>query len=54
MVTRAKAGIFKPKLYNSVTFSFSSEPSTVKEALASSSWFQEMQQEYHALLQNQT
>jgi len=54
MVTRAKAGIFKPKLYNSVTSSFSSEPSTIKEALASSSWFQAMQQEYHALLQNKT
>ena len=54
MVTRAKVGIFKPKLYNSITSTFLSEPSTIKEALASSSWFQAIQQEYHALLQNKT
>ena len=41
MVTRAKVGIFKPKLNNSVTFTFSSEPSTIKEVLAFSSCFKQ-------------
>ena len=39
IVTRAKAGVFKPKLYNSVVFGFFPKPYTVKEVLSSSSWF---------------
>jgi len=50
MITRVNADVFKPKLYNSVVYGFSSKPSTVKEALATLSWFQE----YCAMVQNQT
>ncbi|KAH9721431.1 retrovirus-related pol polyprotein from transposon RE1 [Citrus sinensis] len=52
MITRAKAGIFKPKAfianYNSL------EPSTTSEALSDPKWKAAMQEEYDALMKNNT
>nr|KYP72222.1 hypothetical protein KK1_004809 [Cajanus cajan]KYP72256.1 hypothetical protein KK1_004844 [Cajanus cajan] len=49
MNTRAKAGIFKPKVLLATT-----EPSNHIQALAISEWKQAMQVEYNALLYNKT
>jgi histone deacetylase 1/2 len=49
MQTRAKSGIFKPKL-----FLATSEPSTVAEALQSKEWKSAMDDEFAALIRNHT
>lgn len=52
MVTRSKAGIFRPKSYLAVTHDL--EPSSVKVALASPHWSQAMKEEFEALQKNNT
>ncbi|KAH9793691.1 retrovirus-related pol polyprotein from transposon RE1 [Citrus sinensis] len=52
MITRSKAGIFKPKLYN-VTL-VHKEPESVKEAMENPKWFAAMKDEYNALMDNKT
>ena len=52
MITRAKAGIFKPKAY--LTDHNSLEPSIVSEALSDLKWKAAMQSEYDVLIQNKT
>ncbi|KAH9723193.1 retrovirus-related pol polyprotein from transposon RE1 [Citrus sinensis] len=52
MITRAKAGIFKPKAF--LTSHNSLEPSTVDEALSDSKWKAAMQLEFDALTRNNT
>lgn len=49
MQTRAKSGIFKPKAYMS-----SREPATVEDALQQEHWKSAMQDEYLALMRNET
>ncbi|KAG8493268.1 hypothetical protein CXB51_010719 [Gossypium anomalum] len=50
MVTRAKAGIFKPRALSVEVM----EPSTIEEALSSAEWRAAAQAEYEALIQNST
>ncbi|KAH9698856.1 retrovirus-related pol polyprotein from transposon RE1 [Citrus sinensis] len=52
MITRAKAGIFKPKAF--LTSHNSLEPSTVDEALSDPKWKTAMQLEFDALTSNNT
>ena len=52
MITRAKAGIFKPKAF--LTSHNSLEPSTVDEALSDPKWKAAMQLEFDALTRNNT
>ncbi|KAH9697122.1 retrovirus-related pol polyprotein from transposon RE2 [Citrus sinensis] len=52
MITRAKAGIFKPKAF--LTAHNSLEPSNVDEALSDSKWKAAMQDEFDALIRNKT
>lgn len=52
MVTRAKAGITKPKIY--LASPPISEPHTAFEALSDPKWKMTMQDEYDALLQTGT
>ncbi|KAF7838587.1 Retrovirus-related Pol polyprotein from transposon TNT 1-94 [Senna tora] len=49
MVTRAKAGVFKPKAFLAET-----EPSTVQQALSEPQWRAAMDDEYNALMKNKT
>ena len=53
MQTRSKFGIHNPRLHPSL-FLTHSEPKTVKEALANDDWLSTMQQEYDALMKNNT
>lgn len=52
MITRAKAGIFKPKAFLNACNSL--EPSTIAEALSDPKWKVAMQAEYDALTKNNT
>lgn len=52
MITRAKAGIFKPKTYFAVTKHL--EPTSVKVALQDPKWFLAMKEEFKALQRNHT
>lgn len=52
MITRAKAGIFKPKTYLAVTKHL--EPASVKVALQDPKWFLAMKEEFEALQRNHT
>jgi hypothetical protein len=52
MTTRAKDGLFFPALYNSMALS--PVPRTFLSALADPNWRAAMQEEYTALLQNNT
>jgi len=54
MITRSKAGIFKPKAFSVEADNALREPTTVKAALSQPQWFQAMQKEYEALQQNNT
>ena len=54
MVTRAKVGTHKPKVYFSSLPNIPHIPSSVKTALASPLWSIAMQEEYTALLSNNT
>lgn len=53
MVTRAKHGIFKPKIYAVVT-TLPAVPSTIAAAIESPAWTAAMQLEFQALIDNQT
>ncbi|KAH9768735.1 retrovirus-related pol polyprotein from transposon RE1 [Citrus sinensis] len=52
MITRGKAGIFKPKVYTAVLLH--KEPDTVQEVINDERWFQAMKAEYDALMSNGT
>lgn len=56
MITRSKAGIFKPKAYTSQQIDelATVEPISADEALASINWKSAMQDEYDALMKNET
>ena len=54
MLTRAKAGISKPKLFHTSISHNISKPSNYKQAMANPLWFRAMQTEYDALLHNNT
>ncbi|XP_017622080.1 uncharacterized mitochondrial protein AtMg00820-like [Gossypium arboreum] len=55
MVTRSKAGIFKPKVYLSTTPKVSDHiPADIHEAMTNESWKAAVFNELHALLQNHT
>lgn len=53
MITRAKAGVFKPKLYLTHR-SHVSEPLTVTDALSQKEWCAAMNDEFKALISNKT
>lgn len=53
MITRSKTGIFKPKVYHAL-HSHATAPSTFRDAMLHPEWKQAMQDEYHALLRNNT
>ena len=53
MVTQAKNGISKPKVY-AATVSDSLEPKLVKATLSIPHWKQDMDDEYAALIRNNT
>ena len=52
MITRSKAGIFKPKVYTTVLEH--KEPDSVHEALHNPNWFAAMKDEFDALTHNNT
>lgn len=52
MITRGKAGIFKPKTYLAATKNL--EPTNVKAALQDSKWYLAMKEEYETLHKNNT
>jgi len=52
MVTRAKAGIFKPKLFHVTSLTPLSEPTSYKQAMQIPEWLQAMRTEYAALMAN--
>lgn len=52
MVTRANNGIFKPKVY--LAYYKEVEPTSAKEALKHNHWRKAMEEEYSALMKNQT
>lgn len=54
MITRAKAGIFKPKIFNTQKTLSLETPSSVAEALNDQNWKQAIQEEFNALIRNQT
>jgi len=54
MVTRAKVGVHKPKVYHDAVTSLPLIPTSLKEVIASLVWLQAMREEYDALLSNKT
>ena len=59
MVTRSKAGIYKPKLFNVlkhplIVFSAPAEPLSIKQALSDPNWKKAMDAEFQALKNNDT
>ena len=54
MITRSKAGIFKPKIYLSALLAQKSEPTSVSQALSDPMWYKAMQEKYLALKTNHT
>ncbi|KAH9671758.1 retrovirus-related pol polyprotein from transposon RE1 [Citrus sinensis] len=54
MVTRSKAGIFKPKLYQVSSKTQPSLPKNIFDALKDPKWKKAMEDEYHALMKNKT
>jgi len=54
MVTRAKVGTHKPKVYLTSISHVPSIPTFVKEVVASPIWYNDMHDEYNALLPNKT
>ncbi|KAG8497686.1 hypothetical protein CXB51_007144 [Gossypium anomalum] len=55
MITRSKAGVFKPKAYMSTASSLSEEvPADIHAAMANESWKAAVHNELHALIQNRT
>ncbi|KAH9762091.1 retrovirus-related pol polyprotein from transposon RE1 [Citrus sinensis] len=54
MLTRLKAGIFKPKAYITANSTKPTEPATTSKALQDSAWHKAMTDEYQALIHNHT
>ncbi|KAH9800493.1 retrovirus-related pol polyprotein from transposon RE1 [Citrus sinensis] len=54
MLTRSKAGIFKPKAYITANSTKPTEPATTSKALQDSAWHKAMTDEYQALIHNHT
>lgn len=54
MITKSKAGIFKPKTYLAALLSAPTEPIYVKQALAYPKWFHAMKEEFNSLQANKT
>ncbi|KAH9744437.1 retrovirus-related pol polyprotein from transposon RE2 [Citrus sinensis] len=54
MITRSKAGIFKPKTYITALLAQPSEPNSVNQALQDPKWFNAIHEEFKALQANQT
>jgi len=54
MTTRAKAGIYKPKVLSTSTTQSDLEPTTYKQAMQQPPWLHAMKVEYVALLDNKT
>lgn len=54
MITRAKAGVFKPKLYPGKLTEKPSEPQNIAEALTSNDWKKAMKEEFKALTEVKT
>ena len=58
MVTRSKSGVHKPKLFtiaiNSTASHVLFEPITYKQVVSSLEWFKAMENEFQALLKNNT
>jgi len=54
MLTRAKTGIFKPKLFTTFVSDDLLEPFNYKQAMAHPHWFRAMKSKYDALLNNYT
>lgn len=54
MVTRAKTGTFKPKLFSVATTTALIEPATYKQAMHSPEWQKAMTAEFEALQKNNT
>lgn len=54
MITRSKAGIFKPKLYQISTQNHNSLPKNTTKALKKPEWKQAMEDKYNALMKNKT
>ncbi|KAH9703475.1 retrovirus-related pol polyprotein from transposon RE1 [Citrus sinensis] len=54
MITRSKAGIFKPKSYLADLLAKPSEPTSITQAISNPKWFKAMQEEYQALKNNDT
>ncbi|KAH9764120.1 retrovirus-related pol polyprotein from transposon RE1 [Citrus sinensis] len=54
MVTRSKAGIFKPKLYQVSSKTQPFLPKNTFDALKNPKWKRAMEEEYHALMKNKT
>lgn len=52
MITRAKSGIFKPKIYNANLET--EEPSTYQQSMKDVKWMAAMKEEYDALIRNKT
>ena len=52
MITRAKTGVFKLKIYLTATQDI--KPTSVKAALADQKWYMAMTEEFHALKKNET
>ena len=52
MTIKSKSGIFKPKLYT--TTLINKEPNIVQEALNDKHWYEAMNEEYEALIRNET
>ena len=54
MITKSKAGIFKPKSYLADLLAKPSEPTSITQAISDPKWFKAMQEEYQALISNDT
>lgn len=54
MITRAKVGIFKHKMFNTQKTLSLEIPSSATEALTDLKWKQAMQENFNALMRNQT
>ena len=52
MITRSKSEIFKPKLYTATLIN--KESDTIQEALNDKNWYKAMEEEYEALIRNET
>jgi len=54
MITHAKTGIHKPKLYSTVLTNNYVEPTTFKQVSTNPTWLKDMELEYNALIANNT